>query len=274
MLTLANQRFWTRRLLRSHLQAIGLTAGDAVMVHAALRSVGPMINGPDTLIDAILDVVGPGGTLLSYVNWDPQYEDAVDQEGRVPEELKPDIPPFDPQSSRASRSHGAFAEFVRTAPGALRSGNPGASFAAIGSKAAWFTAKHPFDYGYGAASPFAKLVEIEGKVLMVGAPFDTMSILHHAEHLAQIPGKRVRRIEVPRLINGKTEWQMMEEFDTTDPVVDGLDENYFATIVEEFLANGHGNTGTIGSASSILVPAAEIVPFAVQWLEQRFPSDS
>jgi len=271
MITLANQRYWTRQLLKSHLQAIGLTAGDAVMVHAALRSVGPMIDGPDTLIDAILDVIGQDGTLLSYVDWNPQYEDAVDSEGRVPEELKPDIPPFDPERSRASRSYGAFAEFVRTTPGALRSGNPGASFAAIGNKAAWFTESHPLDYGYGAGSPFARLVEVKGKVLMAGAPFDTMSILHHAEHLAQIPGKRIRRIEVPLLIDGKTEWRMIEEFDTADPIVEGLDENYFATIVEEFLANGHGNTGTIGSASSILVPAADIVPFAVQWLERRFP---
>jgi aminoglycoside 3-N-acetyltransferase len=272
MLTLANQRFWTRRLLRSHLHAIGLTAGDAVMVHAALRSVGPMINGPDTLIDAILDVVGPDGTLLSYVDWNPQYEDAADSEGRVPEELKADIPPFDPERSRASRDYGAFAEFVRTTPGALRSGNPGASFAAIGGKAAWFTTNHPLQYGYGAGSPFARLVEIKGTVLMAGAPFDTMSILHHAEHLAQIPGKHIRRIEVPLLINGKTEWRMIEEFDTADPVVEGLDENYFATIVEEFLTDGRGSAGAIGSASSILVPAADIVAFAVRWLEQRFPT--
>jgi aminoglycoside 3-N-acetyltransferase len=272
MLTLANQRFWTRRLLRSHLEAIGMAVGDAVMVHAALRSVGPMINGPDTLIGAILDVVGPDGTLLSYVDWDPQYEDAVDQEGRVPEALKPDIPPFDPERSRASRSYGAFAEFVRTTPGALRSGNPGASCAAIGGKAAWFTANHPFDYGYGEGSPFSRLVESKGKILMAGAPFDTMSILHHAEHLAQIPAKHIRRIEVPLLINNKTEWRMIEEFDTADPIVEGLDENYFATIVEEFLADGYGSTGAIGSASSILVPAADIIAFAVQWLEQRFPA--
>ncbi|QEE26802.1 aminoglycoside 3-N-acetyltransferase [Terriglobus albidus] len=272
MLTLANQRFWTRRLLRSHLEAIGMAPGDAVMVHAALRSVGPMINGPDTLIDAIQDVVGPDGTLLSYVDWNPQYEDAADSEGRVPEELKADIPPFDPKRSRASRDYGAFAEFVRTSPGALRSGNPGASIAAIGGNAAWFTTNHPLQYGYGAGSPFARLVEIRGKVLMAGAPFDTMSILHHAEHMAHIPGKRIRRIEVPLLINGKTEWRMIEEFDTADPVVEGLDENYFAAIVAEFLTDGRGSAGAIGSASSILVPAADIVAFAVQWLEQRFPA--
>jgi aminoglycoside 3-N-acetyltransferase len=40
-------------------------------------------------------------------------------------------------------------------------------------------------------------VAARGKVLMVGAPPDTMTLLHHAEHLARIPGKRIRRYEVP-----------------------------------------------------------------------------
>jgi aminoglycoside 3-N-acetyltransferase len=59
------------------------------------------------------------------------------------------------------------------------------------------TADHPLDYGYGEAWPLAKLVAARGKVLMVGAPPDTMTLLHHAEHLARIPGKRIRRYEVP-----------------------------------------------------------------------------
>ncbi len=85
-------------------------------------------------------------------------------------------------------SRGILAEFIRTTPGARRSGNPGASVAAIGAQAEWLTADHPLDYGYGPGSPLAKLVEAGGKVLMAGAPPDTMTLLHHAEHLARIPG--------------------------------------------------------------------------------------
>jgi aminoglycoside 3-N-acetyltransferase len=274
LLTLADKPFWTRQLLRGHIEAIGLKPGDAVMAHAALRKVGPMLNGPDALIGAILDVLGPEGTLLCYVNWDAQYEDALDDTGRLQDALKPSIPPFDPKSSRASRDHGAFAEFVRTTPGALRSGNPGASVAAIGGSATWFTAGHPLDYGYGEGSPFAKLVETRAKVLMAGAPLDAMSILHHAEHLAQIPGKHVCCMETPFRVEGGTEWRMIQEFDTSDPVVDGLNEDYFSGIVEEFLSQGRGSKGTIGSAPSVLVPAAAIVAFAVQWLERRFRTAS
>ncbi len=104
---------------------------------------------------------------------------------------------FDPAASRAVRDNGILAEFIRTTPGARRSGNPGASVAAIGARADWLTADHPLDYGYGPGSPLAKLMEAGGKVLMAGAPPDTMTLLHHAEHLARIPGKRVRRYEVP-----------------------------------------------------------------------------
>jgi aminoglycoside 3-N-acetyltransferase len=160
MIQVGESSYWTRQLLSKQLKAIGLRAGHAVMVHASMRSVGPLLNGPDALIGAVLDEISQEGTLLCYVNWDEHYEDVLDQAGRLPNELKIEIPPFDPLASRASRDHGVFAEFVRTTPRAKRSANPGASVAAIGAKAEWFTADHPLDYGYGPNSPFAKLVAV------------------------------------------------------------------------------------------------------------------
>lgn len=269
MLTVGDNPYWTRRLLGGHLRRLGLRAGDVVMAHAGLRAIGPMLNGPDTLVEAIRDIIGNQGTLLCYVNWEQQYEDALDELGQVPAALKSDIPPFDPKRSRASRDHGAFAEFVRTTPGALRSQNPGASVVAIGDRAEWFTADHPLDYGYGPGSPFEKVVLANGKILMIGAPLDTMSILHHAEHLAQIPGKRIRRMEVPLQLGGQVCWRMIEEFDTADPVVNGLDADYFKTVVEDFLNTEGGQIGKVGEAHSVIVPANAMVRFAVRWLEQR-----
>ena len=143
---------------------------------------------------------------------------------------------------------------------------------AIGAKAEWITAGHPLDYGYGLGSPFAKLVEAGGKVLMVGAPLDTMTLLHHAEHLAAIPGKRIRRYEVPFLTADGTSWRMVEEFETSDPVAPGLDHDYFGTIVAAFLKNGGGVLGRVGDAPSTRVKSAEILQFGVEWLERQFRS--
>lgn len=257
---------WTRGDLAAHLVALGLAPGDAVLAHAGLRSVGPMLGGPDILIDALADTVGPAGTILAYCDWNYDDRDLADVA------LRPHVPPFDPARSRATRDNGAFPELLRTTPGARRSGSPGASCAALGGRADWFTADHALDYGYGLQSPFGKLVAAGGKTLLVGAPLDTMTLLHHAEHLADIHGKRLRRYEAPILMDGRTVWRTFEEFDTSDPVVEGLADDYFEDVVEDFLATGQGRRGLIGHAPSVLVDAAAIVPFAVTWLESRFSS--
>ena len=258
---------WTRRRLAADLRALGLVPGDSVMIHAGLRSVGPMLGGPDALILAVLDTIGPAGTLLVYTDWDDGFGDLLDPDGTLPAEFRDEVLPFDPIRSRANRDNGAIAELIRTFPGALRSGNPGASCAAIGARAAWFVADHPQDYGYGERSPFGRLVESSGKVLVVGAPLDTVSLLHHAEHKAQIPGKRVVTGQAPLLVEGRVTWCRYEEFDTSDPVVEGLDADYFGTIVTAFLDQGGGRRGRIGSAESVLLPAADLVGFAVGWLQ-------
>lgn len=135
-----------------------------MLVHAALRQVGPIIGGPDVIVAASRDVLGPYGTILGYTDW--QSEDEILDDPA----LRDAIPPFDPIASRATRDNGFWPELLRTTPGARRSGNPGASMAALGRRADWFTADHAMDYGYGPNSPLGKLVEADGKTLLLGCP--------------------------------------------------------------------------------------------------------
>jgi aminoglycoside 3-N-acetyltransferase len=256
--------------LRENFAALGIEAGDTVMVHAAVSKVGPLLGGPDTLIAALCDAVGPAGTLMAYTDWEIGDSGVMEADGLIPPEWRQHVRPFDPLASRATRDNGILPEFVRTTPGALRSGNPGASVTALGARAAWLTADHPLDYGYGDGSPLARLVELGGKVVNIGAPRDTMTLLHHAEHLARLPGKRVLRYEVPFAASDGVVWRWIEEFDTSDPVVEGLKDDYFADIVTTFLATGRGREGRVGLAKSLVVPAAEIVAFAVDGLEARY----
>lgn len=262
--------FLTRKDIATDLRRLGVTAGDIVMVHSALGKVGRVLGGPDAVIGALRDAVGPDGTVMAYCDWDAAYEELLDEDGRVPEHWREHIPPYDPLTSRAVREHGILPEFLRTTPGAIRSANSGASMVAIGDKAAWLMADHPIDYGYGPGSPLAKLVEAGGKVLMLGAPLDTMTLLHHAEHLANVPGKRIKRAEVPYLTPSGVEWRMIEEFDTGDylcPALDGRD--YFTEIVESHLALGKGIRGKVGNAASVLVDAGEILDHAIAWIEME-----
>ena len=122
----------TRADLTADLRPLGLAAGDAVLAHGALRRVGPLIDGPDTVVGALLDAVSPGGTVLAYADWQAPYTDLLDDDGLLPERWRAHVPPFDPVSSHAIRDNGALPEFLRLWPGALRSGSPGASVAALG----------------------------------------------------------------------------------------------------------------------------------------------
>lgn len=259
----------TRQSLADDLRALGLVPGDVIMIHAAFSRVGPVLGGPDALVDAVLDTIGPGGTLVSYQDWELTV-DVWGDDGRVVPALRDHVPPYDPATARPSRDHGIVAATIGTRPGVRKSANPGASIAAIGAGADELTADHRLDYGYGATSPLARLVAAGGRVLMVGAPWDTMTLLHHAEDRADIAGKRRIHIEYPLATQEGTQWRLVEEYDTSRPIVDGLSDDYFGTIVEDYLAEGSGRRGYVGSAPSLVVDAADITTYAVSWLESRY----
>ncbi|MDH6275220.1 hypothetical protein BAE36_29025 [Rhizobium leguminosarum bv. trifolii] len=50
--------FRTRFTLAKDLDNLGISAGDMVMVHAAMKRVGHPLNGPDEPIDALRDAAG------------------------------------------------------------------------------------------------------------------------------------------------------------------------------------------------------------------------
>ncbi len=54
----------TRTDIAAALRTLGLAAGDAVVVHSSLKSLGRVEGGPGAVIDAVLDVVGPNGTAV------------------------------------------------------------------------------------------------------------------------------------------------------------------------------------------------------------------
>src|SRR5574338_7680 len=110
---------WTREDLSDHLTALGLMAGDVVMVHASLRAIGEVPGGPDEVHLAIKDAVGPDGTMIMYASC-PAYVDEVGRGHLTAEqeaELLEKLPPFDPYTARSARDNGALVELFRTYPG-------------------------------------------------------------------------------------------------------------------------------------------------------------
>jgi aminoglycoside 3-N-acetyltransferase len=262
----------TRRQLIGDLVRLGLVPGDVVMVHSSMRAVGHVLGGPDVVIRALLDVVDASGTLMMYVDWEHGVQHLTRHDaGSAPDEpLLEELPAFDRSTSRARRAYGVLPEFLRTWPGAHRSENPDASVAAVGARAEWLCADHPLQYGYGPGSPYAKLVDVNGKVLLLGAPLDTVTLLHYSEHVARLPGKRVIRYREPLLVGRSGRWVEIEEFDTSGPIVGGAWPGYFGDIVRDYLGAGGGRSGQVGGAWSHLLEAPGLHRHAVEWMERRW----
>ena len=60
------------------LRRLGLQAGDTVLVHSSLSSLGPVRGGASSVIAALLEVVSPAGTLLfPSFHWGDPYDPAL-----------------------------------------------------------------------------------------------------------------------------------------------------------------------------------------------------
>lgn len=246
----------TRSSLAHDLKRLGVSPGAVVMVHAAVRAVGAVTGGVNVIIQALQDAVGDAGTLVAYVDFEPGFADG-----------DAEIPVFDKRIAQAARDHGVLHETLRTWPGARRSDHPDAGVVAVGRRAEWITGTHPFRYGYGDGSPFERVLEAGGQVLMLGAPLDTITLLHYAEHRARIPDKRV--VTYRRLMPGPNgpEWVTFEEFDTSQPVHPALPDDAFDRIARAALASGQGTVGSFGNATATRFDD-ELVATAIEWLER------
>ena len=252
--------------LASDLRTLGLGRSATVMVHASLRSIGPVEGGADGLLGAILDVIGPGGTMMmvlgsrddhAWVNDRPEAERAA---------LLADAIPFDPFTTPADPDVGTLAEVFRRYPGTVVGDHPEARFGACGVHALEMVTNVAWNDYFGAGSPLERLVDAGGVVLRMGADPDTTTLLHHAEYLATTPAKRrVRRHRLVKTPAGP-EIQVVDSLDDTNGIVDHPGPDYFVTILEGYIASGRAATGVIGSAPSQLLDSADLTRFAVDWM--------
>jgi aminoglycoside 3-N-acetyltransferase len=248
----------TRASLAADLTALGLRDGDTVLVHSSLRAVGWVPGGRVAVVQALLDVLGPAGTLVvptqTMGNSDPKHW----QHPPVPEAWWPSIrehtPAFDPAVS-PSLGIGALAEAVRTWPGAVRSNHPQASFAAAGARAAELMATHELDSHLGEASPLAALERVGARVLLLGVGFGVCTAFHLAEY--RVPSPKTEFGCAMLTARGR-EWVTYTDVATNSDDFDELGAAYEPT------ATLH--RGTVGAADTRLFPAAEAVAFAVDWL--------
>lgn len=259
----------TQDRLVADLAALGLRPGDTVMVHASIKAIGRLAGGPDIVHRAIVDAVGPAGTMLMVVGWADDLYGIAEMPEAERAVLLTALPAFDPATSRADRETGLLAECFRGWPGVRRSRSPTGSFAACGRLADWLLADQTLDHYLGPGSPLDKLCRAGGRVLLLGSHPENVTLLHFAEYLADVPDKRMVRHPEILLVDGERRVVEVTALDNSRGIVD-WPEDYFATITKAYLETRPHPQGRVGEADSHLVDAGDLAAFGARWMERNF----
>jgi aminoglycoside N3'-acetyltransferase len=229
----------SRPVLKAQLLAIGVRPGAVLLVHTAFSRVGPVEDGPDGLIEALLDALGPAGTLVM-----PSMSDDDDY-------------PFDARRTPCI-AMGVVAERFWKRPGVLRSDSPHA-FAATGPHAAAITAPHPVDVPHGLDSPVGHVYELDGQVLLLGVGHDGNTTVHLAETMAGV------RYGLPKyamvMKDGRpTRCEYRE--------IDHCCENF--ALMDGWLdASGRQRRGIVGHGEARLARSRDLVEIAMRHLAEN-----
>ena len=235
------------------------------MLHASIRAVGEVAGGPDQIHLALKDALTEDGTLIMYASC-PEHYDEVGRGHLRPDqerELTGKLPAFDAFTARAPRENGALVELLRTYPGSTVNAHV-ARFVVWGRQAGHLLSAQPWDYAFGAGSALDRFVGLDGKILLLGCDHDNVTFLHYAEHIVDIPGKRVARYQVPVNENGTRVWRHMEEFDTSDAGAHpNWPERFFARLVDAHLERTNNRGALVGDAPSFLLESRGLLEFAL-----------
>jgi aminoglycoside 3-N-acetyltransferase len=256
---------YSREELAKDFRQLGIRPADVVMLHASVRAVGEVAGGPDQIHLALKDVLTAEGALMMYASC-PRYYDEVGR-GNLTKELEQEIleklPPFDPLTARSARDNGTLVEFLRTYPDS-RVNRHVARFVFWGRQSERLMSGQPWNYAFGPDSPLERFWAVNGKIVLLGSDHDAVTFLHHVEHVAEIPGKRIVRYRVPVLEDGRRVWRDMEEFDTSgDGVHENWPDRFFARIVDSLLAKTGNKGARVGDAMTYLLSARQLFDFAL-----------
>lgn len=154
---------------------IPLTDNRVIMVHSSYKSLGSVDGGAQTVIDALLEVVGPEGTILfpnfNFQSWtENHYFDVIETPSRM----------------------GIIGELARLHPGAVRTPHPIYSFAALGAKKEEFKVCND-EEAYGPNSAFARFHKLNGVIVSIGLHWNSTFSMHH--YIEYNVGCNYRRIK-------------------------------------------------------------------------------
>lgn len=144
-----------------------------LMLHTSMINVGKIQGGSKFIAETILAKIDitHNTLLVSALPYRGSFKTYLDNN-----------PIFDVRT--APIAMGAVNEYLSNLPNALRSIHPTHSVVAIGPQSIEYTASHHLDSTpFGVHSPYYKIIMNRGKILLVGATLNNLTIVHAIEDM-------------------------------------------------------------------------------------------
>jgi aminoglycoside 3-N-acetyltransferase len=249
------------RTLTDDLLRLGVAPGGVLLMHSSFKSVGFVPGGPQAVVQAVLDALGPDGTLVVPTHTSDNSDPKDWSRPPVPadwwEPIRHEAPGFDPDRTPASAWMGVLAETARTWPGARRSDHPQVSFAAVGPHADAIVTGHRLDDALGESSPLGAVNRLGGQVLLLGVGHDSNTSMHLAEWRQPDPPRHTVGASI-RQPDGTARWVTWSDVEE--------DEGAFAQIGADLEDTGVVRVGSVGRATARLMDQRAVVDFATSWI--------
>lgn len=166
------------------LQDLGLRPGDGVLIHSAIQFLGRTDAGPGLYLEALCTVLD--------IPFPLQPNSTLESRSSIGTLAVPTFnfgfargEPYDPLNT-PSQKMGVFSEYVRQQPGVLRTTHPLQSLAMLGRWAADL-AKRDTPSAFDPGGPFDRMLELDFKILLLGADIDAISLIHYSEQRLNVP---------------------------------------------------------------------------------------
>jgi aminoglycoside N3'-acetyltransferase len=225
--------------VEEQLRALGVQAGSVLLVHTSFSSIRPIDGGPEGLIDALIDVLGPHGTLV-MPSWS-QEDDYL----------------FVPEYSSCKEDLGVVADTFWRRPDVVRGNHPFA-VAARGPLANEIAGAPFILPPHAPGSGVSRVHDHDGWVLLLGVDHDADTTIHLAELLGGAPYRQPNHIivledGVPKRI----------DYGENDSCCRG-----FNMVGMWLHARGLQRDGTVGTGRATLVRARDVVATVVEELRE------
>ncbi len=244
----ANNEGWSKDQLVSQLKKAKIEKGDTVLVHSALSKMGFIEGGPKTVVDSLLEAVGDAGHVLMPNSPNASYQLEYIQ----------DISVFDVENDKSRL--GAITETFRTHPDTIRSCHPTEPVSCIGPKADYFVGHHfGEETPYTQNSPFYRVAEQGGKILMIGVTLDNAGTNLHT--LEDAIGDFKYPVYYPELFEVKVKFPNGDEKTMKTKVHDPVwsKKRNCDDLIPLFESHGVLEKVKIGNAEALLIDAKKML---------------